>query len=114
VSHVESGEFRALAVTSRTRWAKLPDVPTVEEAALPGFEMTSWTGLAAPAETPPDIVARLNGEVRRAIKVPQVKSRLEGFGGDVRAMAPDEMRALVTDQLALWSRVAREANIRAE
>ena len=79
-----------------------------------GFEMTSWSGLAAPAATPPDIVARLNAEVRRAIAVPQVKTRLESFGGDVRAMTPEEMRTLVAEQLALWSRVARENNIRAE
>jgi tripartite-type tricarboxylate transporter receptor subunit TctC len=114
VSHVESGEFRALAVTSRARWAKLPDVPTVDEAGVPGFEMTSWSGLALPPGTSTDVVARLNTEVRRAIEVPQVKSRLESFGGDVRAMAPDEMRTLVASQLALWARVAREANIRAE
>ena len=114
VSNIESGAFRALAVTSRTRWNKLPDVPTVAEAGLKGFEMTSWSGLAAPAATPPDIVARLNAEVRRAIEVPQVKTRLESFGGDVRAMTPEEMRALVAEQLALWSRVARENNIRAE
>ena len=114
LSRSESGEFRALAVTSRARWAKLPDVPTVDEAGVPGFEMTSWSGLAAPAGTPADIVAQLNAEVRRSIEVPQVKSRLESFGGDVRAMAPDEMRTLVADQLALWSRVARENNIRAE
>ena len=101
-------------MTSRTRWKKLPDVPTVAEAGVHGFEMTSWSGLAAPAGTPLDIVARLNAEVRRAIEVPQVKSRLESFGGDVRAMTPDEMRALVAEQLALWSRVARENNIRAE
>jgi tripartite-type tricarboxylate transporter receptor subunit TctC len=114
VTHIESGEFRALGVTSRTRWSQLPDVPTVDEAAVPGFEMTSWSGLAAAAGTAPDIIARLNAEVRRALAVPQVKARLESLGGDVRATAPADMRALVESQLALWSRVAREANIRVE
>jgi tripartite-type tricarboxylate transporter receptor subunit TctC len=112
--HIESGEFRALAVTGRTRSDKLLDIPTVAEAGVPGFEITSWTGLAVATGTPNDIVQRLNAEVRRAIAVPQVKSRLESLGGDVRAMSPDEMRALVASQLALWSRVAHEANIRME
>jgi tripartite-type tricarboxylate transporter receptor subunit TctC len=114
VSHIESGEFRALAVTGRTRWDKLPAVPTVAEAGVPGFEMTSWTGLATTAGTPGPIIARLNAEVRRALAVPQVKTRLEALGGDVRATTPEEMRALVASQLALWARVAREQNIQVE
>jgi tripartite-type tricarboxylate transporter receptor subunit TctC len=114
VAQIASGEFRALAVTSRERWTQLPDVPTVGEAGVPGFEMMSWTGLATRAGTPPPIIARLNAEVRRAIAVPQVKSRLESLGGDVRAMTPDEMRALVAGQLALWARVAREQNIQVD
>jgi len=114
ISHIESGEFRALAVTSRTRWDKLPAVPTVAEAGVPGFEMISWTGLATTAGTPDAIIARLNAEVRRALEVPQVKTRLEALGGDVRAMSRDEMRALVASQLALWARVAREQNIQVE
>ncbi len=114
VTHIASGEFRALGVTSRTRWSQLPNVPTLDEAGVPGFEMTSWSGLATTAGTPGPIIARLNTEVRRAIEVPQVKSRLESLGGDVRAMSPEEMRTLVASQLALWSRVAREQNIQVE
>jgi tripartite-type tricarboxylate transporter receptor subunit TctC len=114
VSHIESGEFRALAVTSRARWDKLPDVPSVAEAGVPGFEITSWTGLAAPAGTPAAIVSRLNTEMRRAIEVPQIKTRLESLGGEVRATTPAEMRALVASQLALWARVAREQKIQVE
>src|SRR5262245_42108687 len=114
VSHIESGEFRALAVTSRARWDKLPDVPSVAEAGVPGFEVTSWTGLAAPAGTPPAIVSRLNAEMRRALEMPQVKTRLESLGGEVRATTPDDMRALVASQLAIWARVAREQKIQVE
>ena len=114
VTHIASGEFRALGVTSRTRWSQLPNVPTLDEAGVPGFEMTLWSGLATTAGTPGPIIARLNTEVRRAIEVPQVKSRLESLGGDVRAMSPEEMRTLVASQLALWSRVAREQNIQVE
>ncbi len=108
---IRSGEFRALAVTSKTRWRDFPDVPTVEEQGIPGFEVISWTGLAGPANLPKPIVARLNAELRRAIAVPDVKTKLEAMGGDPRATTPEEMRALVTRQYETWKRLAREANI---
>jgi tripartite-type tricarboxylate transporter receptor subunit TctC len=109
--HIRSGEFRALAVTGKTRWRELVDVPTVEEQGVPGFEVISWTGLAGPAKLPPPILARLNAEVRRAIAVPEVKSKLEAMGGDPRGTTPAEMRALVASQFATWGRLAKEAHI---
>jgi tripartite-type tricarboxylate transporter receptor subunit TctC len=108
---VRSGEFRALAVTGRTRWRDFPDVPTVEEEGIPGFEVISWTGLAGPAKLPRPIVDKLNAELRRAIAAPEVKGKLESMGGDPRATTPAEMRALVASQLATWTRLAKEANI---
>ena len=108
---VRSGEFRALAVTGKTRWRDFPDVPTVEQEGIPGFEVISWSGLAGPAKLPRPIVDRLNAELRRAIAVPDVKSKLEGMGGDPRATTPAEMRALVASQLATWTRLAKETNI---
>jgi tripartite-type tricarboxylate transporter receptor subunit TctC len=108
---VRSGEFRALAVTGKTRWRDFPDVPTVEQEGIPGFEVISWSGLAGPAKLPRPIVDRLNAELRRAIAVPDVKSKLEGMGGDPRATTPAEMRALVASQLATWTRLAKEASI---
>ena len=108
---IRSGEFRALAVTSKTRWRDFPEVPTVEEQGIPGFEVISWTGLAGPAKLPRPIVDRLNAEVRRAIAVPDIKSRLEAMGGDPRGTTPEEMRALVARQLATWSKLAKDANI---
>jgi tripartite-type tricarboxylate transporter receptor subunit TctC len=110
-ARVRAGEFRALAVTSKTRWRDFPDVPTVAEQGVPGFEVISWTGLAGPANLPKPIVDKLNAELRRAIAVPDVKKKLEGMGGDPRATAPAEMRALVSSQLATWSRLAAEAKI---
>jgi tripartite-type tricarboxylate transporter receptor subunit TctC len=110
-ARVQSGEFRALAVTAKTRWREFPDVPTVEQEGIPGFEVISWTGLAGPAQLPKPIVDRLNAELRRAIAVPEVKATLESMGGDPRATTPAEMRALVASQLATWSRLAKEANI---
>jgi tripartite-type tricarboxylate transporter receptor subunit TctC len=76
-----------------------------------GKEVISWTGLAGPVKLPKPIVEKLNGEVRRAIAVPEVKSKLEGMGGDPRATTPGEMRALVASQLATWAKLAKEANI---
>jgi tripartite-type tricarboxylate transporter receptor subunit TctC len=108
---IKSGEFRALAVTGKTRWRDFPDVPTVEQEGIPGFEVISWTGLAGPARLPPAIVEKLNAELRRAIAAPDVKTKLEAMGGDPRATTPAEMRALVASQLATWSRLAKEANI---
>jgi tripartite-type tricarboxylate transporter receptor subunit TctC len=108
---VRSGEFRALAVTSKTRWHDFPDVPTVGEQGIPGFEVISWTGLAGPAKLPKPIVDKLNTELRRAVAVPEVKGKLEGMGGDPRPTTPAEMRALVASQFATWSRLAKEANI---
>jgi tripartite-type tricarboxylate transporter receptor subunit TctC len=110
-ARIRSGEFRALAVTGKTRWRDFPDVPTVAEQGIPGFEVISWTGLAGPAKLPAPIVERLNAELRRAISVPDVKSKLESMGGDPRATTPAEMRALVADQFATWTRLAKEANI---
>ena len=108
---VKAGEFRALAVTSRARWHDFPNVPTTEEAGIPGFEFISWTGLAGPANLPASIVSRLNSEMRRAIATPEVKSRLEAMGGDPRATTPEEMKALVARQYEAWKRLAMETNL---
>ena len=113
-ARIRSGEFRALAVTGRTRWRDFPDVPTVAEQGIAGFEVISWTGLAGPAKLPGPIVNKLNAELRRAISVPDVKEKLESMGGDPRSTTPAEMRALVTSQFATWSRLAKEANLSIE
>jgi tripartite-type tricarboxylate transporter receptor subunit TctC len=109
--HVRGGEVRALAVTGKTRWKEFPDLPTVAESGFPDFEVISWSGFAAPASTPKAIVDRLHAEIHRAIAVPDVRTRLESFGAEVRGTTPAEMRALVERQLALWTRIARDANI---
>ena len=108
---IESGKLRALGVSSRTRWRDLPDVPTIDEAGVKEFDVNSWTGIATVAATPAPILARLHAEVQRVIALPEVKKRLADFGGEARGTSPDEMRKLVQDQLDLWARVARDANI---
>jgi tripartite-type tricarboxylate transporter receptor subunit TctC len=112
--YLQSGAVRALGVTSKNRWKGLPDVPTLQEAGVPDYEVISWSGFAAPRGTPQPIIDRLNSEIQRSIKVPGVKGRLESFGGDVQGMTPAEMRALVARQVALWAKVAKDANIPAQ
>ena len=112
---VKSGKMRALAVTGKTRWQDLPDVPTVAEAAgLKDFEVISWTGLATTAGVPKPIIDRLHAEVTRAIGVADVREKLQSMGGEVRSTTPAEMRELVARQLALWVKVAREQNLQSE
>lgn len=110
-ARIKGGEFRALAVTGKTRWRDFPEVPTVDESGIPGFEVISWTGMAGPANMPKPIVDRLNAELRKALAVPDVKSKLEAMGGDARATTPEEMKALVQRQYDLWKRLAVEANL---
>ena len=112
--YFRSGAVRALGVTSKHRWEGLPDVPTLEEAGVPDFEVISWSGFAAPRGTPPQIINRLNAEIQRSLKVPRVKERLVNFGGEVRGTTPQEMRALVARQVALWAKVAKENNIQVQ
>jgi tripartite-type tricarboxylate transporter receptor subunit TctC len=111
---VKSGELRALAVTSKTRWKDLPDVPTMDEAGVPGFEVISWTGVAGPAGLPKPVLEKLNAEVRRAIAVPELRDKLLAMGGDARGTTPAEMRGLVARQYATWQKLAREANLSIE
>jgi tripartite-type tricarboxylate transporter receptor subunit TctC len=110
-ARIKGGEFRALAVTGKTRWRDFPNVPTVDESAIPGFEVISWTGLAGPAKLPKPVVDRLNTEMRKALAVPDVKQRLEAMGGDPRATTPEEMKALVQRQYDTWKKLAVEANL---
>jgi tripartite-type tricarboxylate transporter receptor subunit TctC len=111
IPHIRSGVLRALAVTGKTRWKDIPEVPTVAEGGLQDFEVVSWSGIAAPPRTPQPIVDRLHAEIQKAIGVPDVRSKLESAGAEVRGTTPAEMRALVERQVKMWSKVAKDANI---
>lgn len=110
VGQIRGGRVRGVAVTNPTPWPSLPGVPTVAET-LKGFDVRSWTGLAAPKGTPPEVVDRLNAEVRRALAQPEVRKRIEDLGNEVRASAPEEMRAHIASEIAKWKRVIDEARI---
>jgi tripartite-type tricarboxylate transporter receptor subunit TctC len=109
---IQSGAVRGLAVTSPTRSALLPDVPTADEAGVPGYDVRTWAGLLAPKGTPPNIVAAINAAVQDLIKTPDVKTRVEtAVGGEVRGSTPDEMKALVSSEIAKWKAVVEQAKI---
>jgi tripartite-type tricarboxylate transporter receptor subunit TctC len=108
---IKSGALRPLAVTSNRRFSGLPDVPTVAESGVAGYEATAWNGIAAPARTPPAIVERLNKEVNAALASPEVKQRLHGLGVEARGSTPGEFRAFLVSEIAKWKDVIERAKI---
>jgi tripartite-type tricarboxylate transporter receptor subunit TctC len=107
----KGGKLRVLAVTRSVRWQGLPEVPTADEAGVPGFDVASWAGLAAPAGTPRNVIMRLNAEMQKALQAPEVRARLESFGGEVRGSTPEEMRNRVTSEVARWKKVVQDSRI---
>jgi len=110
--HVRTGKLRAIAVTSRKRIPSLADVPTVAEAGVPGFEAVSWGGVMATAGTPPDVVARLNAEFNRILKMPDVAAKLESLGAEIVGGTPDEFATYLKAEIAKWGKVARDNNVK--
>ena len=111
-SLVRGGKLRLLAVTTRERLPQFPEVPTISESGLPGFEFNSWFALLAPARTPKAIVTRLNEEVLKALADPDVRERFTAQGLTIRGSSPDELGVATRAQLAKYARVMKEANIR--
>jgi len=111
VSSIKAGKLRAIAVTGDSRWSGLPDVPTVAEQGVPGYAVSSWAGLMAPAGTPRPIIDILNAQIRKAIEVPAVRERLAAMGGEAKASTPEEMKAMVASELKRWTQVVADANI---
>jgi tripartite-type tricarboxylate transporter receptor subunit TctC len=111
---IQSGKVRALAALSPERVAVLPNVPTTNEAGFPGYEVTNWHGILAPAGTPRDIVARLNAEIGKAIKTPDVRERMAGMGLDPLTSTPERFAAFIKIEIARWAKVIKEANVKIE
>jgi tripartite-type tricarboxylate transporter receptor subunit TctC len=108
---IRSGNLRALAVTFDHRFPGLPDVPTLAEGGVAGYEASAWNALAAPARTPKPVIDRLNREVRTAVAAPELRQRLQELGVDVRASTPEELRAHLISETAKWKVVIERANI---
>jgi tripartite-type tricarboxylate transporter receptor subunit TctC len=111
---IQAGRFRALAVTTATRSPVLPNVPTVQEAGVPGFDVSVWYGVFAAAGTPQPIVQKLNAEFIRAMNVPEVKERVEALGYQVVGSTPAQLDAHVRSEITRWARVVKEAGVTVE
>ena len=113
IGHIRSGQLRALAVTTLKRSDALPGVPTVAET-VPGFEASSWFGIAAPKGTPADIIALINRETNAGLADPTIKARLDDMGGMALTGSPADFGKLITDETEKWGKVIRDAGIKAE
>jgi len=112
VPHVQAGKLRALGVSTKQRLPALPDVPTVAEAALPGFESSLWYGIVVPAKTPPEIVARLNKEFVRVIQLDEIRQRVAAEGVQIIGSSAEAFGDHLRNESEKWGKVIREAKIR--
>jgi tripartite-type tricarboxylate transporter receptor subunit TctC len=114
IQHVKSGRLRALAVSSAKRSPYLPDVPTVAEAGVPGFEVSVWFGILAPSGTPPPVIAKINAEVNKALGAADVQRLFEQQGVEARGGTAAQFGEMIRAQMAKWSAVVREAGVTAD
>ena len=111
---IQAGKLRALAVTSPDRVRELPDVPTMIESGFPGFSSTSWTGLLAPARTPPDVIARLNREINEAVQSAEFKAALAKLSSEALGGTPQDFTSLIKADIAKWQPIVTSLNLKTE
>lgn len=114
INHVRAGKLRAIAVTSAKRFSLLPDIPTITESGVPGFDMSTWWGLVAPSAVPKEIIARLHSETVKLLRQPDVKEKIAFVGADTVGNSPEEFAAFIRNERAKYARIVKEANIRIE
>jgi len=114
VPHVKSARLRPLGVTSAGRSPSMPDIPTIAEGGLPGYDFTIWYGVVLPAGAPRAVVDRLNGEIGRLLALPEVKERFQALGADVLYMPPEKFRQYVESEIRRWAVVVKETGMRAD
>jgi tripartite-type tricarboxylate transporter receptor subunit TctC len=114
MTHVAAGKLRALGVASPKRIASAPALPTLDESGLPGFDVTSWYSIVAPAGTPPAVVERLQKEIAKALDAPDVMAKLAGLGAEPVGNTPSEFAAMFKTESAKWGKIVKDANIRPE
>jgi tripartite-type tricarboxylate transporter receptor subunit TctC len=112
--HVKAGKLKALAVSGGKRSASAPDLRTIAESGVPGYEFISWNAVHVPAGTPRDIIARIQGELVKVLALPDVKDRMFGLGLEVEGTTPERLAALVSSDLAKWRKVVKESGIKVE
>jgi tripartite-type tricarboxylate transporter receptor subunit TctC len=108
LSHVKAGKLRALGVTTSTRWSELPNVPTIAEAGVPGYQADLWLSISGPANMPADIVQRLNAEIAKALRDPELQASFRTAGVEAKTMTPQQLLDLTRAEYEKWGRVVRE------
>jgi tripartite-type tricarboxylate transporter receptor subunit TctC len=114
IQFARAGKLRSIAVTGARRAPAAPEIPTVAESGLPGYDVTAWYGIAAPAKTPRAIVERLHGEIARALSAPDVRERLTSQGADPVGNTPEQYTAFMQNEIAKWGKVIAAAGIKGE
>jgi len=109
---VQGGKLKLLAVSSAKRMSAIPDVPTIAESGIPGFETGSWQGVVAPAGTPREVIAKLNSEIGRIVTTPEMRDKLGVQGADVRTNMPDEFSTFIRSEMTKWAKVVKDANVK--
>ena len=112
--HVKSGALRGIAVTTATRSSAMPELPTIAESGLPGYEASTWGGILAPAGTPKNVVAKLNSSINAALKMDDVRSRLMGAGIEIQGGTPEQFAYVIRNEIEKWGRVTKAAGIQPE
>ena len=114
IPHIKSGALRPIAITSEQRSPSVPDVPTMIEAGLPGFEITAWFGFMAPAGTPPALVHKISGDIARVVAMPDVRERILAQASIPVGNTPEEYDAFIRAEIVKWSKVVKETNVQAD
>jgi len=112
--YAKAGRLRALAITTRTRSPALPELPTISESALPGYDFSSWYGLMVPAGTPQPVIGRLHDETVKALKLPDLQQRLASEGCDAVGSTPEQLAAYIKTEMARWAKVVKASGMQAE
>jgi tripartite-type tricarboxylate transporter receptor subunit TctC len=112
--YVKSGRLRALAVSGAKRSQSAPDLPTIAESGVPGYEFTSWNGVHVTAGTPKPVINKIQAELVKVVALPDVKERMFGLGMEVAGSTPEQLAALVKSDIAKWGTVIKEAGVRVE
>ncbi len=106
---VKDGKLKAIAISSAKRFAAAPDLPTVAESGVAGFETGSWQGIVAPAGTPPEVVKKLHASVTAILATPEMKEKLLAAGAETRPQSPQQFGAFIRDEKARWAKVVKES-----
>ena len=112
--HIQSGKLRAIAVTTAKRSSALPNVPTIAEAGLPGYELSPWFAVYMPAGTPKPIVDKINAALLDAMKLPEVKARFAAIGAEAIASTPEQLATHLESEMAKWGKIIQSRGIRAD